>query len=71
MLKKPFHSYNELLIPYLISDGQLPAKPTKEECSRDDLDEIWKACMRCWEKNPDNRPTATGICRAVVGEHLY
>ena len=70
-LKKPFYGSNDFFVVMLIADGQLPTKPTREECSSDELDEIWEACLKCWEKNPDNRPTATGICHALVGEHFY
>ena len=54
------------MIPYLISNGQLPTKPTQEECPSDDLEEIWEVCIRCWEVNPDDRPTATEIARELV-----
>ena len=68
-MKRPFHDIDETLIPTLIANGQLLDKPTEDSWS-DDVDEIWRVCKRCWEKNPDDRPTANEIARKLVGD-LY
>ena len=67
-LKVPFHGSNETAAAVKIRNGELPKKPTKEECPSAYLDQIWGMCMRCWAKSPNDRPKITSVIHELVGE---
>ncbi|KAG8916193.1 hypothetical protein FRC01_003307 [Tulasnella sp. 417] len=59
----PYHSYSSpgILIALVITKNQNPIKSDYESPVLDKHPEIWELFVRCWNRNPTDRPTAKEI----------
>lgn len=64
-LKPPFYGTDEVAVISTIANGNLPERPSKDDCAADDLDFLWEICTQCWKKQPLTRPTATEAFRLL------
>jgi len=58
--RRPFSEFTTLAITSRIIDGERPARP--QEAQEIGLkDSIWNMTVRCWHKDPAQRPTMTEV----------
>ena len=63
--KLPFYHLEEFSVLAEILVGNLPKRPTVWIISRT-VNRLWGVCLRCWAKDPADRPTATQIVQTLV-----
>jgi len=62
--RRPFSELTASVVISKIIDGEQPARPHEgQEFGL--TDSIWDMAVRCWHKNPAQRPTMTEVVRLV------
>lgn len=62
----PFAGRSDFIVFVLVARGERPERPRGYE-GRWFTDEIWGVLELCWEKQPDDRPSAEGILTCLEG----
>lgn len=71
--KKPLvHIKHTATVPFKVSLGERPLRPTDADCVRRGLDDdMWSLLQECWVKEPERRPTVDAILDRITVVNLY
>ncbi|KAG9044329.1 hypothetical protein FS837_008335 [Tulasnella sp. UAMH 9824] len=63
----PFHTLRSpgQLITYVVMKNQIPARGDYKSPVLENHPEIWELFVKCWSRDPKDRPTATEIVKAI------
>jgi hypothetical protein len=64
----PFYYKAEKAIPFLVTRGKLPKRPSEDDCGGHPMpDHLWDMALECWSMQPNNRPNMQALLETLDG----